>query len=228
MNQPFRFESREEAGRILAKKLFKYHDRDDLVILGLPRGGVPVAFVIARQLEKPLDIFLVSKITSPLQQELAIGAITSSGELIISKELVERLDITPIELDKIIESKKELLEHRAKLLRGSQRFTSLKDKTIILVDDGMATGSTMALAVASIKKLKPKKIIVAVPVASHEAIDHVKELADEVIVPLVPEFFYSVSMWFSDFRQTTDGEVIELLRQANKLKKANNRNGVAI
>ena len=102
------------------------------------------------------------------------------------------------------------------------------DFEIILVDDGMATGSTMALAVASIKKLKPKKIIVAVPVASHEAIDHIKELADEVIVPLVPDFFYSVSMWFSDFRQTTDGEVIELLRQANKLKKANNRNGVAI
>ena len=228
MNQPFRFENREEAGRLLAKKLFKYHNQEDLVVLGLPRGGVPVAFAIAKRLDKPLDIFLVSKITSPLQAELAIGALTSSGDLTISSELVKRLDISEIELDKLIQSKKELLENRAKLLRGSQRFRSLKDKTIILVDDGMATGSTMALAVASIRKLEPKKIIVAVPVASHEAVAQVKSLADEMVVPLIPDFFYSVSMWFSDFRQTTDGEVIELLRQANKLNKANNRNGVVI
>ncbi len=226
MNQPFRFENREEAGRLLAKKLFKYHNQEDLVILGLPRGGVPVAFAIAKRLDKPLDIFLVSKITSPLQAELAIGALTSSGDLTISSELVKRLEISEIELDKLIQSKKELLENRGKLLRGSQRFRSLKDKTIILVDDGMATGSTMALAVASIRKLEPKKIIVAVPVASHEAVAQVKHLADEVVVPLIPDFFYSVSMWFSDFRQTTDGEVIELLRQANKIVKANNRNGV--
>jgi putative phosphoribosyl transferase len=226
MNQPFRFENREEAGRLLAKKLFKYHNQEDLVVLGLPRGGVPVAFAIAKKLDKPLDIFLVSKITSPLQAELAIGALTSNGDLTISNELVKRLEISEIELDKLIQSKKELLENRAKLLRGSQRFRSLKDKTIILVDDGMATGSTMALAVASIRKLEPKKIIVAVPVASHEAVAQVKSLADEVVVPLIPDFFYSVSMWFSDFRQTTDGEVIELLRQANKIVKANNRNGV--
>lgn len=221
ISHSFRYQNREEAGQLLAKKLSQYRDTADVVVLGLPRGGVPVAFVIAQQLEKPLDIYLVSKITSPLQEEFAIGALTSSGDLTISKELVRRLEISDDELEKLIEGKKELLEKRSRLLRGTQRFKTLKDQIVILVDDGMATGSTMTLAVASIKKLLPKKIIVATPVSSQEAIDQVKGIADEVVVPLVPNFFYSVSMWYSDFRQTTDGEVIELLRHANRLVKSN-------
>lgn len=226
MSHLSRFEDRHQAGEMLAQKLSHYRDESNLIVLGLPRGGVPVAFVIARHLQKPLDIYLVSKITSPLQEELAIGAITSSGDLTISKELVNRLDITDKELDDLIQAKKELLENRSKLLRGTQTFLSLDNKTIILVDDGMATGSTMALATSSIRKLHPKKIIVAVPVASEEAVYQLKNLADEVVVLLVPEFFYSVSMWYSDFRQTTDGEVIELLHQAKKLLKSNDQYGV--
>lgn len=228
MSHPYRYVNREEAGRLLAQRLSHFSHVSDAIVLGLPRGGVPVAYVIAKQLQKPLDIYLVSKITSPLQEELAIGAITSSGDLTVASELVNRLGITELELSKLIEDRKALLEHRARLLRGAKRFRSLKNQTIILVDDGMATGSTMALAVASIKKLEPKKIIVAVPVASQEAIDLVKDIADEVIVPLIPEFFYSVSMWYSDFRQTTDGEVIELLRQANRITKFDDRYGIQV
>lgn len=226
MSHPYRYANREEAGRLLAQRLSHLSHVPDAIVLGLPRGGVPVAYVIAKQLQKPLDIYLVSKITSPLQEELAIGAITSSGDLTVASELVNRLGITELELANLIEDRKALLEHRARLLRGAKRFRSLKNQTIILVDDGMATGSTMSLAVASIKKLEPKKIIVAVPVASQEAIDQVKDIADEVIVPLIPEFFYSVSMWYSDFRQTTDGEVIELLRQANQITKSDDRYGI--
>lgn len=226
MSHPYRYANREEAGRLLAQRLSHFSHVPDAIVLGLPRGGVPVAYVIAKQLQKPLDIYLVSKITSPLQEELAIGAITSSGDLTVASELVNRLGITELELANLIEDRKALLEHRARLLRGAKRFRSLKNQTIILVDDGMATGSTMSLAVASIKKLEPKKIIVAVPVASQEAIDQVKDIADEVIVPLIPEFFYSVSMWYSDFRQTTDGEVIELLRQANQITKSDDRYGI--
>jgi putative phosphoribosyl transferase len=226
MSHPSRFENRLTAGRLLAKKLSHYHDIDNLIVLGLPRGGIPVASVIAQQLEKPLDIYLVSKITSPFNEELAIGALTSSGDLTISKDLIQRLDISDAELEELIDSKKRLLEDRAKLLRGKRKFLSLEGKTIILVDDGMATGSTMALAVSSIRKLHPKKIIVAVPVASEEAVHQLKSLADEVVVELVPEFFYSVSMWYSDFRQTTDGEVIELLHQAKKLLKSNAHDGI--
>lgn len=223
MSPAYRYENREAAGHLLAKNLTKYSDINDVVVLGLPRGGVPVAYVIARELKKPLDIYLVSKITSPIQEELAIGAITSSEDLAISKEIVKRLGIDEDEIAVLIEDRKKLLESRAKLLRGSQHFKNLKDQTIIIVDDGMATGATMALAVASIKKMQPKKIIVAVPVASQEAIDQVKDIADEIVVPLVPEFFYSVSMWYSDFRQTTDGEVIELLKRSNQIIKSNDR-----
>lgn len=228
MSPTYRYENREAAGRLLAKNLTNYRDMNNVVVLGLPRGGVPVAYVIAKELKKPLDIYLVSKITSPVQEELAIGAITSSGDLTISKELVKRLGINEDEIARLIEDRKKLLESRAKLLRGSQHFKNLKDQTIIIVDDGMATGATMALAVASIKKMQPKKIIVAVPVASQEAIDQVKDIADEIVVPLVPEFFYSVSVWYSDFRQTTDGEVIELLKRSNQIIKSNDRSDVQV
>lgn len=211
-----RFKDREEAGRLLANELQQFRDEDDLVIVGLPRGGVPVAYVIARELDKPLDIFLVSKIGAPLHEEFAIGAMTSGGEVAVSEEIIKRLNISDAVLSELIESKKKILQERKKLLMSNRKSIDFAGKTIVIVDDGLATGATMAMAISSIKKLNPREVIVAVPVASQEAINFVKDLADEVIALHIPEYFYSVSAWYEDFRQTTDGEVINLLNRSQK------------
>jgi predicted phosphoribosyltransferase len=217
MNEYSKFLNRDEAGKRLARKLMEYKGNDSVIILALPRGGVPVGYVIAYELQKPMDIYLVKKIGVPGHEELAMGAISSSGEVSVDSELVERLQISDAELNELIDFKKTEIKEREQLLRGSKPPLDLENKIVILVDDGLATGATMLTAIRSIKKLHPAKIIAAIPVASREAMEMVQKEADETICLLVPDFFYSVSVWYSDFRQTTDGEVINLLNRSSEL-----------
>lgn len=223
-----RFEDRNEAGALLARKLIEYKADQDAVILALPRGGVPVGFVIATELQKPLDIYVVKKIGVPGHEELAMGAVSSSGEVGIEKSLVDRLNISDADLAILIREKQDQLRDREQFLRGKVKPLQLFKKTIILVDDGLATGATMMTAIKGIKKLSPKKIVVAVPVSSKEAFGLVQTEVDEIVSLLVPEFFYSVSVWYSDFRQTTDGEVISLLSKAAERYPSAMEKGVAI
>ena len=214
MSELSRYDNRIQAGNILAKKLDKYRSDENVIVLGLPRGGVPVAFAISNKLKKPLDIFVVKKIGAPGQEELAIGAIASTGEVSINTELVKRLDLSDAELQDLIELKKDELKDREKLLRGNTSPIDIKGKRVILVDDGLATGATMLTAINAIHKMNPLGITVAVPVASHEALATISKEVNQVICPLVPDFFYSVGVWYEDFRQTTDGEVLTFLETA--------------
>ena len=161
-----RFKDREEAGTLLTRKLIDFKNDADVIVLALPRGGVPIGFVIAHELHKPLDIYLVKKLGVPGQEELAMGAVSTSGEVILDKGLIERLEISNGDLDELIAEKQAQLRERDILLRGKRKPLELSGKTIILVDDGLATGATMATAIKGIKNHHPKKIIVAVPVAS--------------------------------------------------------------
>ena len=223
-----RFKDREEAGALLARKLYDLKNDQDVIILALPRGGVPIGFVIAHKLYKPLDIYLVKKLGVPSQEELAMGSVSSSGEISLERGLIERLNISDSDLDQLISDKQIELKEREILLRGKRSPLELDGKTIILVDDGLATGATMVTAIKGIKKHNPKKLIVAVPVASRESLDLIQKEVNEVICLLVPDFFYSVSVWYSDFRQTTDGEVITLLKKADELLRVSHQQNVSI
>ena len=223
-----RFKDREEAGHLLARKLIDFKVDDDVLILALPRGGVPIGFVIAHELHKPLDIYLVKKIGVPGQEELAMGAISSGGEISLDRGMIERLDISDSELDELVSEKKELLNEREALLRGERQPLDVFKKVIILVDDGLATGATMITAIRGLKKQNPKKIIVAVPVASRESLELIQKEVDDVICLLVPDFFYSVSVWYTDFRQTTDGEVITLLGRAQDFSSNHKKQSISI
>lgn len=216
MNERARYVDRIQAGNILADELIQFKNDENVIVLALPRGGVPVGYAIAKKLHKPLDIFVVKKIGAPGQEELAVGAIASSGDTYINYDLVGRLEIEDKELQELIDIKKSELKDREFLLRGDNHSINVHDKNIILVDDGLATGATMLTAISAIKKFQPKKIIVAIPVASPDALNTISHEVDEVICPLVPNFFYSVGVWYEDFRQTTDGEVITLLKHANQ------------
>lgn len=214
MNGYSKFLNRDEAGKLLARRLIEYKSDDSAIILALPRGGVPVGYVVAYELHKPLDIYLVKKIGVPGHEELAMGAISSGGEIKVDAGLIQRLQITNTELNALIDLKKAEIKEQEKFLRGSKPALDLTNRTVILVDDGLATGATMLTAIKSIKNLHPAKIIAAIPVASHEAMELVQREVDEAICLMIPDFFYSVSVWYSDFRQTTDGEVINLLNRS--------------
>lgn len=219
MVQVNRFENRNEAGKFLADKLLSYREDESVIVLALPRGGVPVASVIAYELKKPLDIFLVKKIGTPGQEELALGAVSSSGEIVINWDLANRMGVDEGEINSLAEDMRKALKNREALLRSGTPALDIANHRVILVDDGLATGATMLTAIRAIKKLKPLEIIVAVPVASWEAYKLILNEANIVICPLIPEFFYSVGMWFEDFRQVTDGEVITLLEASQHRTK---------
>jgi putative phosphoribosyl transferase len=214
MEYPFR--NRTEAGRVLAQELRVYANRDDVIVLALPRGGVPVAFDVAHALHAPLDVFVVRKLGVPGHEELAMGAIARGRVLIVEPSVVEDLAI-PMEvvLDVAAREEQERLR-REREYRGDRPAPDVRGRTVILVDDGLATGSTMRAAVAALRKLQPAKIVVAVPVAVRSTCEELAEEVDEVVCARTPEPFYAVGEWYADFSQTTDEEVRDLLARAEQ------------
>ncbi len=210
---------RFEAGEILADKIEKMAPFDNPVVLALPRGGVPVAFRIAKRLDAPLDVIIVRKLGAPFNEEFAIGALVE-GEperVVLNEEAVYRLGVSKDYLDSVIEKEREELHRRQKMYRMSENpLGNLAGKTVILVDDGIATGYTMKAALAAIREQSPAKIIVAVPVAPADTLEEMERLADKVVVIETPEPFWAVGAHYEKFDQTSDEEVIELLKEAKE------------
>ncbi len=212
MAPPFR--DRVEAGRVLAEELTEYADRQDVLVLGLPRGGVPVAYAVAIELHAPLDVFLVRKLGVPGEEELAMGAIASGGVRVLNPEVVEPLSIPPYLIDAVTARELGELQRRERAYRDNLPPPVIRDHTVILVDDGLATGATMRAAVVAARAQQPARVVVAVPVASRSVCTALRAEADEVICALTPEPFYAVGLWYQDFSPTSDEEVRELLARA--------------
>jgi predicted phosphoribosyltransferase len=208
------FRDRFEAGRVLAERLSAYADRPDVVVLALPRGGVPVAYEVAKALHASLDVFLVRKLGVPGREELAMGAIASGGVYVLNEEAVQALGIPDEVIQQVALEEQRELERRERVYRGDRPHPDVRGKIVILVDDGLATGSTMRAAVAALRRQGPAKILVAVPVGSPETCSELQAVADEAICARTPEPFYAVGLWYEDFSQTTDEEVRELLQRA--------------
>ncbi len=208
------FKNRIDAGQKLAQALKKYKNAKDTVILALPRGGVVVGFEVAKELNLPLDVVVPRKIGAPGNPEFAIGAITETGEEIFDEETIKTYNISKEYIENEIEKEKAEAERRLKLYRGEQPCLSLKNKTVIILDDGLATGLTMRAAVKTVKTREPKKIVVAFPIGSPESIEIIKHEVDEVVYLDAPLFFGAVGAFYEEFGQTTDEEVVELLRRA--------------
>ena len=210
-----RFRDRTEAGRVLAEHLASYAGRPDLLILALPRGGVPVAYEVARVLRAPLDVFIVRKLGVPGQEELAFGALASGGIRVLNEDLVSALRIPEPMIERVTERERIELERREQLYRGKRPQLDAAGKTVIVVDDGLATGATMRAAVKALKLQDPKEIIVAVPVAAKQTCDEFRHEANVwAVCALTPEPFYGVGLWYEDFSQTSDEEVQQLLADA--------------
>ena len=208
------YRDRYEAGKFLAGKLTQLANDPSLVVLALPRGGVPVACEVARSLHAPLDVFLVRKLGVPGHEELAMGAIASGGILVLNEEVVRHLGATQATINTIAaEQNRQLLQREATYRRGRDAL-EVRGRTIILVDDGLATGASMRAAVMALRRRHPARIIVAVPVGAAETCGQLREEADEVICGQCPLRFGAVSAWYEDFTQTTDAEVVELLDRA--------------
>ena len=205
------FRDRREAGQLLARQLGDYKDREDVVILALPRGGVPVAYEIARDLKAPLDVFVVRKLGVPWQPELAMGAIAGSGTEFLNGDVVSAYNIPPHVIRAVADRERKELTRRLAEYRGDRPFPDLQDLTIILVDDGLATGSSMRAAVQAVRHEHPRTIVVAVPVAAARTCQILRSEVDEVICLRTPEDFSAVGLCYEDFSQTTDEEVRELL-----------------
>jgi predicted phosphoribosyltransferase len=208
------FRDRREAGRFLAGKLTSYTNRPNVLVLGLPRGGVPVAFEVARALHAPLDVFLVRKLGVPGHEELAMGAIASGGIRVLNKDAVRALRVPSDVIEAVAAEERQELERRERSYRGDRPAPNVRGRTIILIDDGLATGSTMRAAIAALRLQRPARIVVAVPVGSPEVCAEFQDEADEAICALTPDPFYAVGVWYSDFSQTTDEEVRNLLQVA--------------
>ena len=215
-----RFEDRREAGRLLAQRLTKYAHRPEVIVLGLPRGGVPVAFEVASALGVPLDVFLVRKLGVPRQPELAMGAIASGGAFVLNDDVVSYLAIPRVEILNVAAREQLELERREHLYRGDRPTPSLKDRTVIVVDDGLATGSSMRAAVAALSRLGPARVVIAVPVAPAATYRELMDEVDEIVAYVVPPDFDGVGRWYADFSQTTDEEVCELLSQSTQHQTA--------
>lgn len=208
------FKDRIEAGRALAQRLADYADRRDVLVLALPRGGVPVAFEVAKALKAPLDVFVVRKLGAPGQEELAMGAIARGGVRVINDEVASFFDKETI--DAVAARETQELERRERDYRGRRPPPELRERTAIVVDDGLATGSTMRAAVAALRQWQPRRIVVAVPVAARETRDKLEREADAVVCVATPEPFRGVGRWYGDFSQTTDEEVRRLLDEAER------------
>jgi len=210
----FPFRDRTEAGRLLAQKLREYANRDDVVMLALPRGGVPVAYEVANTLNVPLDIFLVRKLGLPGNEELAMGAIASGGVRVLNEEVVRALNIPDEIVDEVAEKEERELERREREYRGGRPPVDVRGRTAILIDDGLATGSSMRAAALALRINQPAQIVVAVPVGAPSTCAEFESEVDKVVCAVTPEPFWGVGQWYRDFSQTSDEEVRDLLRRA--------------
>jgi predicted phosphoribosyltransferase len=208
------FPNRTEAGRQLAEKLVKYADRPEVIVLGLPRGGVPVAFEVAQRLGVPLDVFIVRKLGAPGFEELALGAIASGGVRVLNEDVMRALPNADETIELITAKETAELERREQSYRDGRPAPELRDRVVILVDDGLATGATMRAAVKALRHRGAAKIVVAVPVGPPDTCREFEDEADETICATIPEFFQAVGQYYEDFSQTTDGEVRDLLSRA--------------
>ena len=215
----FRFKNRTQAGQYLAEKLEAYAGDPSAIVLGLPRGGVVVAYEIAKKLDLPLDIFLVRKLGVPGYEELAMGAIASGGVRVLNDDVVQRINISQGAIEEVVRREKQELERREAAYRDSRPPLDVKDKTVILVDDGLATGATMRAAVAAIRKQRPKRIVIAVPTASPDTCEEFRADVDDILCGMTPTPFYAVGAWYENFSQTTDEEVKKLLKEAHRVLK---------
>ena len=210
-----RYQDRVAAGRALARRLANYARRPNVLILGLPRGGVPVAYEVARALRAPLDVFVVRKLGVPGHEELAMGAIASGGVRVLNADVLRMLDIPPEVVDAVAARERRELERRERVYRDDRPPPDVRGRTVILIDDGLATGATMRAAVAALRTQGPARIVVAVPVASPDTCAELSREVDKIICPETPDPFYGVGWWYEHFDQTTDAEVHELLVRAN-------------
>jgi putative phosphoribosyl transferase len=206
------FANRREAGRALATRLDAYARRDDVIVLALPRGGVPVAYEVARALGAPLDLFLVRKVGVPGHEELAMGAVAEGGIGLLNEDLIRDLRISPEAVTAVVEREREALARREAEYANLRSGISVRGRVVILVDDGLATGMSMEAAVKALRTLAPSRVVVAVPVGAEDTCRRLGALADEVICAMVPPYFEAVGLWYQDFRQTEDGEVAALMR----------------
>jgi putative phosphoribosyl transferase len=211
------FHDRSDAGRLLAKKLATYANRGDVLVLALPRGGVPVAFEVAQALQAPLDVFVVRKLGAPEHEELAMGAIASGGVIVRNDDVIAGLGIPNHVIEAVVAQEQQELARRERVYRGDRPFPDLHGCTAILVDDGLATGATMRAAVVALRQHQPAHSVVAVPIAAPDTCEALRAEVDEVVCAITPEPLYAVGFWYEHFSQTTDDEVRELLAQATRL-----------
>ncbi len=211
------YRDRIDAGKQLASRLADYANRDDVLVLALPRGGVPVAYEVAKALPAPLDIFLVRKLGVPGHEELAMGAIATGGVRVVNDDVVNYLRIPDDVIDAVADKELSELERRERAYRGTRPEPNVQGKTVILVDDGLATGSTMRAAAAALRQQNPARIVVAAPVSATQTCDEYRMGVDEIICAKTPEPFMGVGMWYLDFSQTSDEEVREILARSENL-----------
>ena len=210
------FKDRKDAGKKLAQKLSAYSERPNGLILALPRGGVPVAYEVALSLRIPVDIFIVRKLGVPGREELAFGAIASGGVRVLNGDVVRILSIPDEVINFVAKREFQELQRREQLYRGNRPAPDVRNRTVILIDDGLATGASMRAAVAGLRALHPARIVIAVPTAAPEACEAFQSEVDEIICAVTPELFYGVGRWYEDFSQVTDEEVRTLLQEANQ------------
>jgi predicted phosphoribosyltransferase len=217
--QTRRFRDRAEAGRLLAERLREYAGRDDVIVLALPRGGVPVAYEVAKALDAPLGVFVVRKVGVPGHEELAMGALASGGVLVLDHDLVRALGLEQADVERVVNAEARELARR-EAAYGALDPQELEGKTVILVDDGLATGATMRAAALAVRRLNPAWVVVAVPVAAEETCDQFRDVVDDIICDVTPKPFRAVGLWYEDFSQTSDDEVRELLARAGERTEA--------
>jgi putative phosphoribosyl transferase len=220
LSPPEEYRDRREAGCHLAALLELYSNRDDVIVLALPRGGVPVGYEVANALNAPLDLMIVRKLGVPGREELAMGAIASGGTTILNNEVIRALGIDREWVEEVIERERSELARRERAYRDNRPFPDVRGKIVIVVDDGLATGATMAAAVTALRELDPAKIVVAVPVAASDTCGMLRYIADEVVCARMPEPFGGVGAWYEDFTQTSDDDVRAYITKGSAERRA--------
>ncbi len=212
-DMPFR--DRVHAGQLLAEKLMQYANREGVLVLAVPRGGVPVGFEVAQALHAPLDVFVLRKLGAPWHEELGFGAVASGGVRIMEQETIDALGLTSEEIEAVVEREESELRRRERVYRGERPAPNVKGKIVVLVDDGIATGSSMLAAIAALRHFKPAKIVIAVPVAAASTAKRLRKIVDEFVAVEAPAAFYAVGQFYADFQPTSDEEVVDLLERAS-------------